>query len=328
MIDFTILALPGALASGVSASLDLLSNAAQLAAAEGSCPPRWRVVSSDPITTLSNGLMVPAEPLRANPVADQSIWIVPGLGVEAADAMAARFAAPDAIRAIAALRTQADAGATIAASCSGVFLLREAGLLAGRRVTTTWWLGGLLRQMEPRCTVDVNQMVIADGPIVTSGAAFAHVDLMLHLIAQRFGADLAGAVSRAMVVDGRRSQARFIDPAVLANGNELVERVVQHFEASFPRPPTVADLASEMCMSERTLSRHIKAATGRSISTLLQQVRINRARALLATSSLTIEQIAAQVGYADTTALRRLMWKVTRATPSQFRPTTRYSAMP
>jgi len=201
--------------------------------------------------------------------------------------------------------------------------LGEAGLLADRRVTTTWWLGGLLRQMEPRCKVDVNQMVIADGPIVTSGAAFAHIDLMLHLLAHRFGANLAGAVSRAMVIDGRRSQAPFIDPAMLANGNELVERIVQRLEASFPNPPTIADLASEMCMSERTLSRHIKAATGRSISALFQQIRINRACALLTASSLTIEQIAAQVGYADTTALRRLMWKITRATPSQFRPTTR-----
>jgi transcriptional regulator GlxA family with amidase domain len=272
---------------------------------------------------LSNGLVVAAEVLPVRPEADQSIWIVPGLGVETTEAMTTRFAASDAIRAIAALRAQAATGAIIAASCSGVFLLREAGLLVGKRVTTTWWLGGLLQQMEPRCTVDVNQMVIADGSIVTSGAAFAHIDLMLHLLALRYGADLAGAVSRAMVIDGRRSQAPFIDPAVLANGNELVERVVQRLEASFPNPPAITDLASEMCMSERTLSRHVKAATGRSISALLQQVRINRARALLATSSLTIDQIAAQVGYADTTALRRLMWKVARATPSQFRPTSR-----
>ncbi|MDB6000345.1 MAG: Transcriptional regulator GlxA family, contains an amidase domain and an AraC-type DNA-binding, partial [Rhizobacter sp.] len=39
--------------------------------------------------------------------------------------------------------------------------LQEAGLLKGKRVTTTWWLGGLLRQMEPSCVVDVDQMVVA-----------------------------------------------------------------------------------------------------------------------------------------------------------------------
>jgi transcriptional regulator GlxA family with amidase domain len=56
---------------------------------------------------------------------------------------------------------------------------------------------------------------------------------------------------------------------------------------------------------------------------LLQSVRINRARMLLETSNLSVEEVAAQVGYADTTALRRLMRRVTQATPQQFRTTVR-----
>ena len=72
-------------------------------------------------------------------------------------------------------------------------------------------------------------------------------------------------------------------------------------------------------MSSRTLSRRIKESTGRSVSALLQSVRINRARMLLETSKMSVEQVAEQVGYADTTALRRLMRKVTQATPRQFR---------
>lgn len=35
---------------------------------------------------------------------------------------------------------------------------------------------------------------------------------------------------------------------------------------------------------------------------------------------MSVEQVAQQVGYADTTALRRLMRKVTRTTPSQLKP--------
>jgi transcriptional regulator GlxA family with amidase domain len=73
-------------------------------------------------------------------------------------------------------------------------------------------------------------------------------------------------------------------------------------------------------MSGRTLSRHVRAATGRSTSTLLQSVRLSKARMLLETSALTVEQVAERVGYVDTTALRRLMRKVMGATPRQFRP--------
>ena len=320
MFDFTILALPGAFASGVGGALDILSSAAGLANDVGCVAPRWRICSTVKSVSLSNGLRIDAKLLPKRPSADSSIWLVPGLGLEGVDAVMSRFARPDASLAISALRTHARAGGTIAASCSAVFLLREAGLLAGKRATTTWWLGALLQQLEPRCIVDVDQMVVADGNIVTGGAAFAHVDLVLHLLRTRFNPALADAVSRAMVIDGRHSQAPYIVPAALAGGNELAAKLVARFESRLPNPPSVTALAAEFCMSDRTLSRHIKEATGRSVSALLQSVRVNRARMLLETSQMSVDQVAEHVGYADATALRRLMRKVTQATPRQFRP--------
>jgi transcriptional regulator GlxA family with amidase domain len=320
MFDFTILVLPGAFASGVGAAVDILASAAGHANAAGCAALRWRVCSTVATVELSNGLRIDAAVMPRNPRPDGSIWLVPGLGLDSAEAVQNRFSQPDAAQAIKALRVQARAGGTIAASCSGVFLLREAGLLAGKRVTTTWWLGGLLQQMEPRCVVDVDQMVVADGNVVTGGAAFAHIDLMLHLLRTRFNPALADAVSRAMVIDGRQSQARYIVPTALANGNELAAKLVARFEAGLPDPPSVSELAAEFCMSNRTLSRHIRDGTGRSVSALLQSVRINRARMLLETTKMSVEEVAKQVGYADTTALRRLMRKVTQATPRQFRP--------
>jgi transcriptional regulator GlxA family with amidase domain len=269
---------------------------------------------------LSNGFKIDAAILPKRPRPDRSIWLVPGLGLDNTDAVVSRFLEPDAAQAIKALQTQADAGGTIAASCSAVFLLGAAGLLTGKRVTTTWWLGGLLQRMEPRSVVDVDQMVVADGNIITGGAAFAHIDLVLHLLRTRFNPSLADAVSRAMVIDGRQSQAEYIVPTALANGNELATKLVACFEAGLPNPPSVAALAAEFCMSNRTLSRRIKASTGRSVSALLQSVCINRARMLLETSKMSVEQVAEQVGYADITALRRLMRKLTQATPRQFRP--------
>jgi transcriptional regulator GlxA family with amidase domain len=319
MFDFTVLALPGAFASGVGATLDILSSAARLANSAGCAAPRWRVCSTEKTVVLSNGLKIDATVLPKNPRSDSSIWLVPGLGLDDADAVASRLLEPDAGQAIRALRVQAEAGGTVAASCSAVFLLHAAGLLADRRVTTTWWLGGLLQRMEPRCVVDVDQMVVTDGNVVTCGAAFAHIDLVLHLLRTRFNPSLAEAVSRAMVIDGRQSQAQYIVPTTLANGDELASRLVASFEAALPHPPSVAALAVEFSMSSRTLSRRIKESTGRSVSTLLQSVRINRARMLLETSKMSVEQVAEQVGYADTAALRRLMRKVTQATPRQFR---------
>lgn len=73
-------------------------------------------------------------------------------------------------------------------------------------------------------------------------------------------------------------------------------------------------------MSQRTLSRHVQEATGRSTLALIQSVRLNRARMLIESSRMTIDRVAEAVGYEDATALRRLMRKVSGANPSQYRP--------
>jgi len=163
-------------------------------------------------------------------------------------------------------------------------------------------------------------MVCADGPISTAGAAFAQIDLMLHLLRTRQGAALADAVSRVLVIDGRQAQAPFVLPAMTANGNALVARLMASIEAALPQPPSIAALADQYAMSPRTLARHVRAATGLSPLALVQSVRLSRARLLIESSRLSIEQVAVQVGYQDATALRRLMRKAAGAPPSRFRP--------
>ncbi|MGA9913385.1 MAG: helix-turn-helix domain-containing protein [Paraburkholderia sp.] len=252
--------------------------------------------------------------------ADGSIWIVPGLGLESPLDIPGRLEQDDALTAIKALRAHARRGGTVAASCSAVFLLQAAGLLAGRRATTSWWLAPLLQRLDKNCTVVADRMVIEDGQVVTAGAALAQTDLLMYLLRVRFGPALADTLSRVLLVDARQAQAPFISPSLLASGSELIGKIIAYAEASLPELPGLAELAAQFCMSERTFTRHVRAATGRSAQDLLQSVRLGRARMLLATSRMTVEQIAEQVGYSDATALRRMMRKLVGATPRQFRP--------
>jgi transcriptional regulator GlxA family with amidase domain len=226
----------------------------------------------------------------------------------------------DACSAIAALRKYAQAGGSVAASCSGVFLLQAAGVLKDKRVTTTWWLAPELKRVEPGCHVDAHRMVCDDGAVITAGAAFAQSDLMLHLLRKLCGTALVDAISRVLLLDGREAQAPFIVPEAFSNGDDLIGRLAARIEAALPTPPKIGELAQEFCMSERTLSRHVQKATGKSTLALVQSVKQRRARALLASSRMTVEQVAAAVGYQDATALRRLMRRVAGANPSRFRP--------
>jgi transcriptional regulator GlxA family with amidase domain len=320
MADFTILALPGAYATSVAATLDILRAAAEVGPRHSLPRATWRVFSpASGYVPLSGGMGVEAEALPRRRRRDASTWIVPGLGLDQAARIAPRLAEDDARLAVRVVASHAADGGEVAASCSAVFLLQAAGLLAKRRVTTTWWLAQELRRLEPTCIVDADRMVCADGPVHTAGAAFAQVDLMLHLLRTRFGVALAEAVSRVLLIDGRHAQANFVVPTMLASGNALVARLVERIEEALPEPPSVEDLAAGLAMSPRTLARHVQRATGRSTMALIQTVRLSRARALIESSRASIEEVAAQVGYADATALRRLMRKVAGTSPSRYR---------
>jgi len=332
MFDFTLLLLPGAYASSVAVTLDMLAAAVAVAPRLGLPPPRWRTFAAvgdagsthaggaHPVNVaLGSGLSLVARALPQRLRADGAVWVVPGLGLESAEQARQRLLLPDAQAAAQALRRHAAAGGTVAASCSAVFLLQAAGLLQQRRVTTAWWLAARLRELAPGCTVDADRMVCADGPVVTAGAAFAQTDLMLHLLRARFGAPLAKAVSRVLLVDARAAQAPFVVPELLADGDELVARVIERVTRAMPTPPSVRSLAASLGMSERTLARHIRARTGQSTLALVQSVRLNRARALLEGSRLSVEQVAEQVGYGDATALWRLVRRVAGVAPRGLR---------
>jgi len=321
MHDFTILVLPGQFPTGVSVSRDVLMTAEAVAERVGVARPRWRICSlAGGVVPLQGGFSLDTTRLPRREQDDRSVWITAGLGLNNADDVHRRLQDPDTLEMAQRVRRHVEAGGRIAAACSAVFLLHAAGLLRERRATTTWWLGPLLQDMEPACCVDTDLMVCADGPVTTSGAAFAQTDLMMHLLRERFGSELVTAVSRLLLIDGRvAQQAPFIVPEVLASGNELVSRLTRRIEEALPDIPPVTVLASELCMSDRTLARHVRKATGKSTSALVQSIRFRRARALLENSRMTVEQVAEAVGYRDPTALRKLVRKITGVSPGRNR---------
>lgn len=269
---------------------------------------------------LQSGMVIDTQRLPISSRTDRSMWIVPGLAFNTPSEVQVGMQRTDLLAAAPLLAAHVQRGGRIAACCSAVFLLQMAGLLAHRRVTTTWWLAPLLNRLNPLCRVDANAMVCADGPLITGGAAFAQTDLMLHVLRDHCGARMADALSRVLLIDGRQAQASYIVPELLANGDALVSRLVARIEESLPEPPAVSQLARELGVSERTLARHVHRATGRSTVNLLQSVKLRRARAMLEQTRCSVEQVAAAVGYSDSTALRRMMKKVTGSSPSGYRP--------
>jgi transcriptional regulator GlxA family with amidase domain len=213
---------------------------------------------------------------------------------------------PDVRDATAQLIRWHEAGAKIAASCIGTFLVAETGLLDHRQATTTWWLAPLLRQRHPNILVDESRMLVPSDIGVTAGAAMGHLDLALWLI-RKGSPELAALVSRYLLADIRSLQAPYIIPNHLAQADPLIERFERwardHLKAGF----SLQDAASALTTSPRTLQRRCQAVLGKSPLDYFQDLRVERARSLVQGSALDVEAIAAEVGYADGATLRTLL---------------------
>src|SRR5262249_57662499 len=103
-----------------------------------------------------------------------------------------------------------EGGAGIASSCTGAFLVADAGLLDGRPVTTHWLFADELRRRYPKVVLSMDQMIVDDGDIISSGGATAFLNLVLYLVERFGGPDRANLAGKVLLVDGRDSQLPYV----------------------------------------------------------------------------------------------------------------------
>lgn len=207
------------------------------------------------------------------------------------------------------------AGATIAASCAAVGFAAAAGLLDGRAATTAWFLAPEFARRFPAVRLAPERVLVESGRCRTGGAALAHADVMLRVVERFAGAALAEQCARYLLLDRRQSQrADLVLQALLAGDPRLVaaERFVHaHMHTRF----SIAALAAAVGVGEHTFGRLVQRTCGCSPIQLVQQMRVNAARELLREGH-SVEAVAPHIGYADGTALRRVMRQHTGSRPA------------
>lgn len=88
---------------------------------------------------------------------------------------------------------------TIMSVCTGAFQLAHAGLLKGKQATTHhWFFGNFAREFPDVKLVKDVRYVQADPVTFTAGGLTSGVDLALHLVADRFGQDVAQQTANFM----------------------------------------------------------------------------------------------------------------------------------
>jgi transcriptional regulator GlxA family with amidase domain len=301
-----LLALDGLWDTGLTVTLDAFGLANNFSRLQMGGSPHFdvSVVGVRKRVRSGHGLAIPVRAITRNLKPD---WvIVPALNTGTPERLLPSLKRPDVKQAKAQLLAWHAAGARIAASCIGTFLLAETGLLDHKQATTTWWLAPLFRRRYPNVLLDESRMLVSAGTVVTTGAAMGHLDLALWLIRQS-SPELATLVSRYLLADIRSLQAPYIIPNHLAQADPLVLRFERWARAHLKKGFSLQHAAKALATSARTLQRRCDAVLGKSPLAYFQDLRVEHAQSLLHGTDVDIEAIAADVGYADGATLRTLL---------------------
>ena len=216
-------------------------------------------------------------------------------------------------------------GTRIVSTCTGAFVLAAAGLLDGRRATTHWHATGLFREWYPQVELDPNVLFVDEGDVLTSAGAAAGIDLCLHLVRKDHGSEIANHAARTCVVPPWRDggQAQYIErpvPETTASGTSAAREWALR---NLHEPLALSDLAAHSNMSLRTFARRFTEEVGMSPGRWLIQQRVDRARNLLESTDLAVDEIAGQVGFASGSSLREHLHAALGVSPLAYRRTFR-----
>jgi transcriptional regulator GlxA family with amidase domain len=216
----------------------------------------------------------------------------------------------------------------VAATCTGAFILAEAGLLDGRRATTHWFYARDLQARFPKVKVEEDRIFISDGPVWTSAGATAGVDLALAMIEEDLGPDVARAVARKLVVYHRRAggQSQFSALLELEPKSDRIQSALAYAKRNLASKLPVSELAKAAHLSPRQFSRAFHAETGQSPAKAVENLRLETARLMMEQSRHPIEIIARQTGFADRDRMRRAFLRAFGQPPQVIRRNARAEA--
>ncbi|MEP3786306.1 GlxA family transcriptional regulator [Ascidiaceihabitans sp.] len=199
------------------------------------------------------------------------------------------------------LRREARKGLTVGGLCTASYSLAKAGLLDGKRATIHWEnQDSFAEEFED---VELTKSVfVVDGNRLTTAGGTSSIDLMLKLIADDHGEDLANAVADQLIYSSIRTDQdtqRLSVPTRIGVRHPKLSQVIQIMETNIEEPISPSILAKDVHMSTRQLERLFRRYLNRSPKRYYMELRLQKARNLLMQTDMSVINVALACGFAS-----------------------------
>ena len=199
------------------------------------------------------------------------------------------------------VRREARRGPLLAGLCTAGYTLARAGLLDGKRATIHWEnQDSFTEEFED---VELTKSVfVVDGNRITTAGGTSSIDLMLKLVAQDHGEDLANAVADQLIYSAIRTDQdtqRLSIPTRIGVRHPKLSQVIQKMEQNIEEPISPSTLARDVGMSTRQLERLFRRYLNRSPKRYYMELRLQKARNLLMQTDMSVINVALACGFAS-----------------------------
>jgi transcriptional regulator GlxA family with amidase domain len=199
------------------------------------------------------------------------------------------------------LRREARRGVRMAGLCTAPYILAKAGLLDGKRATIHWENHDSFSEEFEEVELTKSVFVV-DGNRMTTAGGTSSIDLVLKLIAEDHGEQVANAVADQQIYTSIRTDQdtpRLSVPTRIGVRHPKLSAVIQKMEANIEEPISPSVLAKEVGMSTRQLERLFRRYLNRSPKRYYMELRLQKARNLLMQTDMSVINVALACGFAS-----------------------------
>lgn len=197
------------------------------------------------------------------------------------------------------LKLQAGKGALIGGIETGSYMLAKAGLLTGHQCTIHWENFLEFKQDFPNLTI-TSDVFEVDGKRISCSGGTASIDMMLYLIEQEHGHELAARVAESMIHPHIRTpdepQRMSLHARIGIDHPALLE-CIELMEANIEEPLGPDDLAALIKVSKRQLERLFQRYLNNTPCRYYLGLRLDVANKILKSSSMNILEVALACGF-------------------------------